>query len=196
MEEKIVNVTNRNAGWTGYSIPDTGVNRTFTPAETKKIPLTELQQLQYVSGGDYILKHCLVINDKDALSVLNMENVEPEYFYTEAEVRELLEIGTLDQLEDCLNFAPDGVLDLIKQIAVTIELPDVRKRKMISEKTGLNIDNAIMVNKVMATDSEDSKESETKTRKATPINQQVGATARKAAPVTTTNKYKVVAPKK
>ena len=72
--------------------------------------MEELKQLQYVSGGDYLLKHCLLINDEDALEVLNMRNLEPEYFYTEDIIKKLLEEGTLDQLEDCLNFAPDGVV--------------------------------------------------------------------------------------
>ena len=188
MEQKIISVTNRNAGWTGYTLPDTGVTRNFSPKETKKVPLDELQQLQYVSGGEYLLKNCFIINDKDALSVLNMEDVEPEYFYTEAEVRQLLESGTLDQLEDCLNFAPSGVIDLIKTIAIETELPDTRKRKMISEKTGLNIDNAIMVNTIMATE-EDATPEETKTRKAAPISSTAAAPVRKAAPV---QKYKVV----
>ena len=188
MEQKIISVTNRNAGWTGYTLPDTNTNRQFAPRETKKIPLEELQQLQYAPGGEYMLKNCFIINDMDALTALNMENVEPEYFYTETEVRTLLETGTLDQLEDCLNFAPDGVIDLIKTIAVEIELPDTRKRKLISEKTGLNIDNAIMVNTVMATE-EDSAPTEVKSRKAAPINAASSTPTRKAEPV---SKYKVV----
>ena len=188
MEQKIISVTNRNAGWTGYTMTDINTNRQFAPRETKKIPLEELQQLQYAPGGEYMLKHCFIINDMDALTALNMENVEPEYFYTETEVRTLLETGTLDQLEDCLNFAPDGVIDLIKTIAVEIELPDTRKRKLISEKTGLNIDNAIMVNTVMATE-EDSAPTEVKSRKAAPINAASSAPTRKAEPV---SKYKVV----
>ena len=188
MEQKIISVTNRNAGWTGYTLPDTNTNRQFAPKETKKIPLEELQQLQYAPGGEYMLKNCFIINDMDALTALNMENVEPEYFYTETEVRTLLETGTLDQLEDCLNFAPDGVIDLIKTIAVEIELPDTRKRKLISEKTGLNIDNAIMVNTIMATE-EDSAPTEVKSRKAAPINAASSTPTRKAEPV---SKYKVV----
>ena len=46
-----------------------------------------------------MLKNCFIINDMDALTALNMENVEPEYFYTETEVRTLLETGTLTSLK-------------------------------------------------------------------------------------------------
>lgn len=180
---KMVKVRNRNSGYTGYFIPDTGVRRNFTPEETKEIDIEELRQLQWVDGGDYLLKHCFLINDQDALSVLNMSDVEPEYFYTEAEIKELLNNGTLAQLEDCLNFAPQGVIDLVKEIAVKTEIPDIRKRDMISEKTGLNINNAIMINHVMATETEAPVEKKT-TRKAEPI---ATGTARKAAPVKTYN---------
>ena len=74
-----------------------------------------------------------MIDDNETLDSLNMGNQEPEYFYTEADVKKLLLEGTLDQLEDALNFAPEGVLKLIQDIAVAIEVPDTRKRKMISE---------------------------------------------------------------
>ena len=189
--ENIVSVTNRNNGFTGYTIPDLNITRTFNIGETKKISLDELKQLQFVEGGDYLLKHCLIINDKNALEVLNMSDVEPEYFYTEAEIKELLTNGSLDQLEDALNFAPEGVIEIIKSMAIKMELPDTRKRKIISDKTGLNIDNAIMVNEVMKEEHSDVIEkAETKVRKASPIN--AGSTAtptRKAEPV---SKYKVI----
>lgn len=189
MEEKIVRVTNRNAGWTGYLIPDTGVRRSFSPKEAKNIPLSELQQLQYVAGGDYILRNCLLINDMDALTALSMENVEPEYFYTEDEVKKLLLEGSLDQLEDCLNFAPEGVIDLVKTVAVQIELPDIRKRNLISEKTGLNINNAITVNTIMNENNTTEEEKKETTRKATPITATESKPERKTVPV---DKYKVV----
>lgn len=164
--KKIVEVRNRDSGYVGYSIRDLGIWRNFAPGEVKRIPLEELESLQYAPGGEYTLKHLLMINDKDALSVLNI-TTEPEYFYTEAEVKELLTKGTLDQLKDCLDFAPEGVIELIKKIAVEIELPDTLKRAAITKRTGFNIDNAIMVNKVMEVPTEEVVEE--KTRRATPI---------------------------
>ena len=164
--KKIVEVRNRDSGYVGYSIRDLGIWRNFAPGEVKRIPLEELESLQYAPGGEYTLKHLLMINDKDALSVLNI-TTEPEYFYTEAEVKELLTKGTLDQLKDCLDFAPEGVIELIKKIAVEIELPDTLKRTAITKRTGFNIDNAIMVNKVMDIPTEEVTEE--KVRRTAPI---------------------------
>ena len=188
MENEMVIVTNRNNGYTGYQIPDTGVRRNFAPGESKRISKEELMQLSYIEGGEYLLKNYLIVNNDKTLEELNI-SVQPEYYYTEEEIKELLTTGSLDQLEDTLNFAPDGVIEIIKDMAVKTELPDTRKRKMISEKTGFNIDNAIRVNEVMAEDEIKDEHSEPIERKASPINVESDTPQRKAAPI---KKYKVV----
>ena len=188
MENEMVIVTNRNNGYTGYRIPDTGVSRNFAPRESKRISKEELMQLSYIEGGEYLLKNYLIVNNDKTLEELNI-SVQPEYYYTEEEIKELLTTGSLDQLEDTLNFAPDGVIEIIKDMAVKTELPDTRKRKMISEKTGFNIDNAIRVNEVMAEDQIKDEHSEPIERKASPINVESDTPQRKAAPI---KKYKVV----
>lgn len=186
-EDKLISVTNRNPGSTSYVLPDRNLVRTFEYGETKKISLDELRQLSYVPGGEYILKNCLIVNDRDALSALNLE-VEPEYFYTAEQVKEMLPKWTLDELEDTLNFAPTGVIDLIKKIAVDIKLPDTDKRDLIAEKTGFNVSNAIMINKVMDEPAEEQKEAEL-TRKVASKNSSDSKTlTRKAA----APKYKVI----
>ena len=188
MENEMVIVTNRNNGYTGYQIPDTGVSRNFAPGESKRISKEELMQLSYIEGGEYLLKNYLIVNNDKTLEELNI-SVQPEYYYTEEEIKELLTTGSLDQLEDTLNFAPDGVIEIIKDMAVKTELPDTRKRKMISEKTGFNIDNAIRVNEVMVEDQIKDEHSEPIERKASPINVESDTPQRKAAPI---KKYKVV----
>ena len=188
MENEMVIVTNRNNGYTGYQIPDTGVSRNFAPGESKRISKEELMQLSYIEGGEYLLKNYLIVNNDKTLEELNI-SVQPEYYYTEEEIKELLTTGSLDQLEDTLNFAPDGVIEIIKDMAVKTELPDTRKRKMISEKTGFNIDNAIRVNEVMEEDQIKDEHSEPIERKASPINVESDTPQRKAAPI---KKYKVV----
>lgn len=172
MEEKIysanyVEVTNRNNGTTGYLL-SSGIYRDFNVAETKKIDIEELRELKSVPGGEYMLQNYFVIKDKSALEYLDI-NPEPEYFYTEDEITRLLESGSLDQLEDCLNFAPQGVIDLVKSIAVKLEIPDTRKRKLIEDKTGFSVNNAIMINHALEEDEEKKEEVTAPTRKAAPV---------------------------
>lgn len=179
MEKKIteanyVNVTNRNSGTTTYVLSN-GQRRTFAVNETKKIDLEELKEVNAIPGGEYLLRNYLIIDDKSALDFLNIQP-EPEYFYTDVEIKKLLLEGSLDQLEDCLTFAPNGVIDLIKKIAIDLKLPDTRKRDMILLKTGFSVDNAIRVNEVLdVEDTVPTEEKEVK-RKSTPITKEPAPT--------------------
>lgn len=166
-EVNYVTVTNRNNGTTGYTLQN-GVRRQFQIGQSRKVDLEELRELAAVPGGEYILQNYLIINDKTALDYLNIEP-EPEYFYTEKEIKDLLLNGSLDQFEDCLNFAPQGVIDLVKSMAIDLKLPDIRKRELIFQKTGFNVTNALNVNAIL--DAEDKKKEDKPKveRKAKPI---------------------------
>lgn len=175
----LVKVTNRNNGTTGYTL-NNGFRRQFSVGQTRDIDLNELRELMGIDGGEYILQHFLIIDDQTALDYLNLKT-EPEYFYTRKDIEKLLSDGSLDELEDCLNFAPDGVIELIKSIAIETELPDVRKRDLIFKITGFNISNALMVNKFLEGEDKTPK-AETKVRKVT---QKTETKVRKVTPVET-----------
>lgn len=182
----IVKVINRDNGTVGYTIPDlNNLHRNFQPKEEKEVTMEELRKLSYLPGGDIILRDCLIIKNQEALNEL-LPSVEPEYFYTEEDVKNLLISGTYDQFMDCLDFAPTGVIDLIKELSVKLEINDIRKRNAILQKTGFNVTKAIEINQ------EDSKENEDidkKVRRADPINSNVSEnTGRRTQPP----KYKVV----
>lgn len=143
----LIEVINRSSGGVGYEIPDSnGLIRTFQKREKKKIPFEEIRKLLYQVGGEYIFTNLLVIKNEEAVKELFSTRPEPEYYYTEVEVRTLLETGTLDQLLDCLDFAPEGVIDIVKDVAVKIKLNDVSKRDAILAKTGFNVSKAIEIN--------------------------------------------------
>lgn len=162
----LIQVRNRNNGSTGYTLEDGNFHREFSLNETKKVPFSELKQLQYAPGGQYILNNYLVIENKEALDLLNMA-VEPEYFYDEASITEILFNGSIDAFADFLDFAPKGAIEIAKNIAIKEQIPDVRKRDMLSKKTGLNINNAIMVNQIM--DAEDEKVEEEGPKRRVPV---------------------------
>lgn len=185
----IIKVTNRDNGTVGYTIPDLGnLHRTFQSGETKEVSMDELRKLSYIPGGNQILENYLVIENEDAVNEL-LNSVEPEYYYSEDDVKKLLLQGTLDQLEDCLNFAPEGIINLVKKLAVDLKLNDVAKREMLLKKTGFNVTSAISINE-MTTEEEVTS---VKTRKAAAITetkQEAAEPVRKT--VATAGKYKVV----
>lgn len=182
---KKVPVRGRTCGEVFYTFPDSNLVRTFNFGETQYIDFEELEKLSFMPGGMYMIRNSLIVAP-EALEELGITDVQPEYFYTEKEVEELLENGTLDQLEDTLNFAPKGVIDLIIQLSVKNKLYDTRKRKMIFEKTGFNIDGALEIEKVMEEESAEGAAEAAPARKAEPI-KAVTPDRKTAAP-----KYKVV----
>lgn len=161
----LISVKNRNNGTTVYRIPDKNIVRTFAPGETKQISLDELKELQWIPGGEYLLKNLLIVDNKVALDALNMK-VEPEYFYTESDIRKLLTgMDNMDEFLDFLDFATEGAIDIAKDIAVKERIPDSRKREALSEKTGFNIDSAINMDKLFEEEEENKPEPEKKERR-------------------------------
>lgn len=142
-ESTKIKVQNRDFGSVGYTIPDlNNLHRTFQPNETKVITFDELFKLSQVPGGSYIISNYLIIHNEEAVKEL-LGLIEPEYFYTEEDIIRLMTEGSTDEFEDCLNFAPKGVLDLVKQIAVSLPLNDVAKRDLVQKKLGFNVASAI-----------------------------------------------------
>ena len=143
----IIKICNRDNAAVFYDIPEmNGLHRVFQPNEVKEVTLEELIKLSYEPGGMSLLKNNFVLNNKEAIKII-LGQVEPEYNYTPADVKNLLLNGSLDELLDCLDFAPEGVIELVKTLAVELPLNDVAKREAILEKTNFNVTNAIQIKK-------------------------------------------------
>ena len=95
------------------------------------------------------IKGCTVQNDSinqimDEVAIKQVGfKPEPEYFMSEADVAKLITSGSLDAFLDCLDFAPPGVIDLIKTLSVKIPLTDLNKRQALKAKTGFDCDAAL-----------------------------------------------------
>lgn len=149
-----VKVLNRDNGSVVYALPEmNGLRRVFQSNEIKEVSLEELQKLSYIPGGMELLRESLLIQDKEVARQI-LGHIEPEYSYTRDDVVKLLKEGTMDEFLDCLDFAPDGVKDLIKTLAVELPLNDVIKRQAILDKLGFNVDNAIRIRKESADTAE------------------------------------------
>lgn len=183
-----VRVENRGRSIVAYRVPETKIVRRFVAGEIKEIEMGELRMAIQIPGTQRLIENNLIIHSKEAADEL-LPNAEPEYFYTTADVDFLLERGSLDQLKDALDFAPKGVVDLIKDLAVKTELNDVRKREAILEQTNFDVTKAIEIKHL----SEAPVAAETKTRRAAPIGEDNIDTT-EAAPVrrAATPKYTVV----
>ena len=160
-----INVKNRSAGNVVYTVPDLKVRRDFLPGEVKRIDEDELTQLSYSQGGRLLITQYLQILDEPARDEINGP-VEPEYNFSDEDVKKLILRGSLDSFLDALDFAPIGVIDLIKKYAVSLPMSDIRKMDALKEKTGFDVMSAI---KNVEADAEEEVAPAPKSRRRVPV---------------------------
>lgn len=148
-------VKNRGASTVVYKIADKGIRREFKPGQVLPISSEELEELTFQPGGTMILSQFLQILDLEGIQAAGIKP-EPEYHMSEADVAKLITSGSLDAFLDALDFAPIGVIDLIKKLSISIPLVDIPKRKALKEKTGFDVEAALRHN-------EEDKEDDQKT---------------------------------
>ena len=142
MNNQMISVKNRSASVVVYRIPEANIRRSFAPGETKRVSAKELEQLTFRPGGMALLLNYLQIQDENTLKNIGAK-VEPEYHMSEKDIAKLITSGSLDEFLDTLDFAPEGVINLIKQLSVKIPLVDISKRKALKEKTGFDVEAAL-----------------------------------------------------
>ena len=184
MSEKMYIVKNRSASRVFYKIPEDNIRREFNPGESKRINFEELEKLSYQAGGRELMTNFLQIQSEEATQSLGI-HTEPEYNMTEEQIIDLIKTGSLDAFLDCLDFAPVGVIDLLKKFSVSVPLADYEKRQALKEKTGFDVD--IALKNMIADKAEESNSTITSaaTRRVQP---EAEATGRR----TSGSKYNVV----
>lgn len=141
--DKMCKVTNRSAGRVIYNIPEDHIRREFYNKETKEIALSELEKLAQQPGGRKLIYNYLSIQDADAIGHLVNRPIEPEYWLTEDKIPDWMNTCSLDEFKDALDFAPEGIKDLLKKYAVSLPLNDFAKRQAMFEQLGFNVTKAI-----------------------------------------------------
>ena len=152
-------VKNRGASTVVYKIPDKGIRREFKPGQIMQISSEELEELTFQPGGTLILSQFLQIMDLDGIQAARIKT-EPEYHMSEQDVAKLIMNGSLDAFLDALDFAPIGVIDLIKKLSISIPIVDIQKRNSLKEKTGFDVEAAL---KHQEEDTEDDQKTILKT---------------------------------
>ncbi len=178
------NVKNRSAGVATYKIPELGIRRSFQAGEVKKISAEELEKLTYRPGGMALLANFLQIMEPEAIAKVGLKT-EPEYNMNEQDIINLMKNGSLDEFLDCLDFAPPGVIDLIKKFSVSLPLTDFQKVNALKAKTGF--DAAAALKHVMEEKEDDGDNTILKTSGERRVKKEEVPAGRRTAP-----KYNVV----
>ena len=141
-DNELVKITNRDIGPIGYSIEDLRVSRTFNPNETKTVTAEEIRKISYLPSGINVLRNNFIIWNEELVEEI-LHEVEPEYYYTIDDVKDLVLNKSYDEFLDALDFAPSCVIDIIKDLCVKLEVNDIRKREAVKQKTGFDVSKAI-----------------------------------------------------
>ena len=140
-----IRVKNRSHSPVYYHVADmNNLQRVYNGLEEKIVTFEELRKLSGTYGGFVILKDYLVVKNRQAAEELGL-TIEPEYFYEKDDVIRILKEGSMDEFLDCLDFAPQGVIDMIKEYAVKLPLNDVAKRDVLRERYDYDVSKIIEV---------------------------------------------------
>jgi hypothetical protein len=135
-------VKNRSAHRVGYTILN-GPRRVFNAGETLEISIEEIGQLMYQPGGRVLIEKYLLIPEEGRQALNWEQDIQPEYDYTEEDITNIMLKGSLDEFLDMIDFAPEGVITLIRKLAITLPLNDMNKMEAFKNKFGYDIASAI-----------------------------------------------------
>lgn len=141
--DTICTITNRSPGSVLYKIPESNIRREFNARETKKVPYAEILAVASQPGGRELLYNFFFIKEEEAVTEALNVKPEIEYFMTEDQIPGWINSCSIDEFKDALDFAPEGIKGLIKQISVTLPLNDMAKREALLDQLGFDCTKAI-----------------------------------------------------
>lgn len=150
-----------------YRTPSTNVRRELPSGGSIKVTAGEIREMMYDKGcADILLNYVQICNRSLALEVgVSEDSFENEYNWNLEDIRKCLLTGSLEELEDAMDFAPDGIKESLLTEAVELEIPDIRKREVISK--GMKRDVSGMIeNKHRINADAETTEKKTTTRRA------------------------------
>ena len=143
-----IKVVNRSSGPVGYQLPEINLQRVFAAGEEKIVDRDEIQKLIYQPGGQELVDAYFLIKDADAAAEFSpIISKEPEYNYTEEDIIRLIKTASLDEFLDALDFAPQGVIEMIKSLSISLPITDTMKIQAFKDKTGTDLGHLIELNK-------------------------------------------------
>ena len=145
-DEMLIPVQNLTASVVSYIVPETNNVRHFNGQQLRKdITAGELRALYATKGGRALIEDYLGIKNKELAAEFNISTdvFEHEYSWTQDDVDNVLQTGSVDALKDALEFGPEGIKQLIIDRAVQLRIPDNNKLAAIFEFTGRDVSNMI-----------------------------------------------------
>lgn len=120
---------------------DKNLRITFQKNQVRKMKAGDIRELNFEPGIHVLFTEYLSVGDPELAAEIGVSEqvLEYEYQWTIDDVKNLLTERSLEELEDVLNCAPQGIVDTIVDQAVEMRLNDVAKRDLIKQYTGQDI---------------------------------------------------------
>lgn len=143
---KPIKVTNRSDGTVTYHLPElNNTRRVFNIGESKDITEKELNALFQMNGGAELIRHFLMVEDREW--VKKTFDAPIEYFWSKEEIKRCLLEEDKELFSETLDYAPQGVIDIIKLLAWQLPISDLNKIQVIRDKLGFDVLGAIEIMK-------------------------------------------------
>lgn len=177
----LVSVRNFTSQRVVYTIPEKNIKRDFSPFETKALNAGELRELWFKSGGEKLLQDYLGVNNRELAAEFGISDdlFTHEYSWTQDDIDRVLTSGSEDELADALDYAPRGIVDSLVDRAVALRIPDMNKRKLITQMTDKDISKKIAYKEMLEADMDD-KVDNTPRRRRVSSQEEPQATGRRA----------------
>jgi hypothetical protein len=140
----MIKVTNRSEGNVTYNLPELQIRRVYAPNEGKEIEEKELTALFQTDGGATLIKDHLFVRDK-AWVEKYLPDAPVEYFWELADIEKCVKEDSLEMFKETLDYAPHGILELIKSYSWRLPLTDLNKIHAIKEKLGFDVQAAVTI---------------------------------------------------
>ena len=133
----VVNMSNHDVGFT---LTTSQKRRSLVPGVRLEMTKGEVRELNYEPGGHYMLMNLLRVTDKALAKEIGVDDDCVEYWWDDEDIdRVLNDPKSLPELEDALEFGPEGIVDRIISKAVEDNLADNDKVEAISRITGRDV---------------------------------------------------------
>lgn len=129
-------VYNRSDSIVSYSLPELRVRRVFNLGECKELESSEMEALWQTDGGQVLIKQHLCIDDREWVAA--HWDAPIEYFWRDEDIKMCLLEDSIELFRETLEYAPEGVIDLIKSYAWRLPIHDLNKIEAIKEVTGFD----------------------------------------------------------
>lgn len=113
------------------------------PHGRMEVTVGDVRECSYDQGCRNIFRDYVQICNAELAREFGIEEDIVEYNWGDKEIIEALTTADINVLLDALDFAPDGIKEAILDKAVTLEIPDMRRREAISDALGVNVTNKI-----------------------------------------------------